>query len=259
MFRNFVNSMDEIAPLFPTRLEALLFKVAMKIPLLKSLPLRFRWQTFHFRARVTDYYGSIEDVLIFREYEFLKAVVMPIQETPVILDAGANIGAFAIYMLSLRPDAIIHSLESSDSTFRYLAQNARLVNHLNWQVHHVALWKEDGNVSFTHNTDLSSASHITANKEGAVTTAISLETFIQKYTPEGHVHILKLDIEGAEDAVLVASERMLNRVDHLVIEIHHDATNEALMEIIRRHFSHLTPIQRGDQTMPLLFASRQPH
>jgi FkbM family methyltransferase len=257
MSHRLLKSIDEVAQLFPTPLEALLFKVAMKIPPLKHLPLRFRWQNLPFRARVIDYYGSIEDVLIFQEYGLLKEVMAGIQCPPVILDAGANIGAFAIYMLSLRPDAMIHSLELSNNTFQWLAENARLVNNPNWQVHNVALWKEDSTVNFVNNNGLSSTSHVTANGGDSVAKAMSLETLIKKHTPAEHVHVLKMDIEGAEDVVLAASEAMLDKVDHFVIEIHPDATDEiSVRKIIRRHFTHLTTIQRDNQAMPLLLANR---
>jgi FkbM family methyltransferase len=69
-------------------------------------------------------------------------------DRPVVIDAGANIGLFAMVMLAARPDARVHSLEPGAATFALLEANARANPAFAWRAHRLAVWRAAGPVAF---------------------------------------------------------------------------------------------------------------
>src|SRR5436305_547725 len=66
--------------------------------------------------------------------------------------------------------------------------------------------------------------------------AITLAGFVTQQAL-AEITLLKLDIEGAEEAVLRESEAVLDRVRHLVLEIHPALVDENwIMRTVERHF-----------------------
>jgi len=182
-------------------------------------------------------------------------------KSPVIVDAGANIGTFSLFILSICPDAFLYVIEPSTQAFHILERNAALAKRPNWSVFQAALWKEDGSISF-ENMETSVASRI-AGLTGSETTgsvesvpALRLDSFIAKHIRKP-IDLLKLDIEGAEEAVLDANDSVLDETQHLLIEIHPTQADEAkITSLIHKHFPYVRRIQdRDNKELSLVFAS----
>ena len=117
-------ALDELRPIIPSPLKAVLFKLYLRRPDLRAKAFKFQWNGQDFWGRAVDFYGSISDVFLEDDYAPILPVLEKLPENPAILDAGANIGSFALYCLSHRPDARIFSIEPEETTYQFLQRNA---------------------------------------------------------------------------------------------------------------------------------------
>jgi FkbM family methyltransferase len=144
------------------------------------------------------------------------------KQKPVIFDVGANTGQTAIRYRSLFPKAVIHCFEPFPASFDLLS--ASLAGDTLVELHRVALSDKSGssklnvNRSKATNSLLSSdqrASHYWGNdvldKEDEIEVVTeTVDNFCKQQNIE-HVDIVKLDVQGAEYAVLSGAQEMLKR------------------------------------------------
>ena len=236
---------------------SLLFRLALRLPALRERQFRCRWNGSAFWTRPVDDV-AFQEILLKGEYDFAARLLADETAAPTIIDGGANVGLFSLAMLHARPDATAHSLEPDTRTFRVLARNAAANPQLRWHAHALALWKTNGSLKFSATTD-STGSRVhelaPAGREETVA-AITLTDFLATHAP-GEIALLKLDIEGAEEAVLRESEAVLDRVRHLVLEIHPAVVDEVwIMQSVARHFPFVHSIGGRKSVKPLILASR---
>jgi FkbM family methyltransferase len=163
-------------------------------------------------------------------------------------------------MLAARPDALVHSLEPGAATFALLEANARANPAFAWRAHRLAVWRAAGPVAFGA-MDASTSSRIDELAPGGrveMVEAVTLGGFAAQHAP-GPIFLVKLDVEGAEEAVLASSEAVLDRVQHLLLEIHPPRADEArVMAILSAHFPHVARLPGRRSAKPLVLASRVP-
>ena len=235
------------------------FLLARHLATLRRVPFRFAWRGHRFLARPVDE-AAIQEVLLEQEYAAAARLVAAAPDRPVVIDAGANIGLFAMVMLAARPDARVHSLEPGAATFALLEANARANPAFAWRAHRLAVWRAAGPVAFGA-MDASTSSRIDELAPGGrveMVEAVTLGGFAAQHAP-GPIFLVKLDVEGAEEAVLASSEAMLDRVEHLLLEIHPPRADEArVMAILSAHFPHVARLPGRRSAKPLVLASRVP-
>ncbi|MES2729054.1 MAG: FkbM family methyltransferase [Pseudomonadota bacterium] len=206
----------------------------------------FRWR---------DYY-MVNEVLDQAEYAPAKDLLKG-SKSPFILDLGSNIGTFSLYFFHHFPQARIHAYEASAATYAVLNQNKDMNPQLDWHIFHAAAWKEDGAISF-ENKAFSGGSFVSPNGKETVP-ALSLTTILASVPADSQVDLLKIDIEGAEEATLIGRDQELSRIKTLVIELHpHLCNTVAIAKMLRAHFGYLYALPNRQSSKPLLIASRQP-
>ncbi|MBI3169141.1 MAG: FkbM family methyltransferase [Chloroflexi bacterium] len=204
-------------------------------------PTRYKFlNTFHFKEIEFDLrpmeWHLMDSILLKNEYEPISRLYN--NEAPaIIIDAGANVGLFSIYAFSIWNSTKVLAVEPAQDTFKILEGNQQKNPTLDWHIFQYAFWEEDGMIAF-ETEGLSMAAHISPSETGARVPAIRLDHFIDKYLhKEERISVLKMDIEGAELAVLNASLAVLSRVDVLLIEIHGEMCDEsAVREILHKEF-----------------------
>jgi FkbM family methyltransferase len=141
-------------------------------------------------------------------------------EVEVILDLGANVGQTAQHYRQLFPNAMIHSFEPCESTFRTLSENCRGDGRI--EPHQLAVADVSGSRTFYLNAD-SVTNSLLPNSSTA--TRVLLDSLIKPAGSvevptttlddfcSGHaidrVNILKMDIQGGELMALQGASRML--------------------------------------------------
>jgi len=145
--------------------------------------------------------------------------------TPIIVDAGSNIGISVLFFKWLYPNAEIHAFEPDPRTFTLLEENCR-TNHLTSVfLHNIALSNKAGISSFfSHQAGslvASLNSDRTAEQQEKYLSVKSerLSHFISK-----PIDLLKMDIEGAEADCFddLADQGKLNFIHEIVLECHHN-------------------------------------
>ncbi|MDD2921808.1 MAG: FkbM family methyltransferase [Anaerolineales bacterium] len=223
----------------------------------RSLLNSFRFKGINFELRPMEW-SLMQAILLDEEYGGRVARLFEEKPPSVIIDAGANVGMFSVYALSKWSAAKVLAVEPAPDTFDLLERNQKKNSAFKWRVFQYAFWKEDGTVSF-ENGGLSMASHISADVKDEQIPSIRLDHFVEKYlqADEG-VSLLKMDIEGAEEAVLNAAQGILARVYAIVIEIHSAMCDEsAVRELLEREFDFVYDLSASSTPYPVLLACRE--
>jgi FkbM family methyltransferase len=145
-----------------------------------------------------------------------------------IVDCGANIGMFALYLTTLEPKLHIHCFEPSESTFSQLRLNIeanRLQNVVS--AHQMAVWKDNsqqvlqpGPSSGRRSFFPQSYEHVLGTGEIVECTTLAGVCDLCRGTD---VEFLKIDTEGAElEIVESADSRTLSKIKRVAIEFHEE-------------------------------------
>lgn len=135
---------------------------------------------------------------------------------PFIIDAGANIGLSVRYFKQRFPDATVVAFEPDSAICALLRQNTEGLGGVT--VHEAAVWTEETELTFYREGSLAGSVEIDfENKNQPVKVrAVDLKT----YLTGRRVDFLKIDIEGAENAVLFDIADHLDNVGLLFFEYH---------------------------------------
>ena len=231
----------------------LAFLLACKVPALRQRVVGdFAIADLRFSARPADV-NALGEVLVAREYAFVDEILAPF-EAPTVLDLGANIGLFSLVCLSARRRADVLALEPAPATFELLRRNARRNPALRWRTLRGALWSRDGEIGF-ESRDHSTASRVSPGAR-EVAPAITLETLCARHVGS-RIDLMKVDIEGAEEAAICGRERALEPVANLIVELHPNlCRHERVVASLRGAYEFLYRIPGRRSSKPLLLASR---
>lgn len=174
---------------------------------------------------------------------------------PLIYDCGANIGMASLYFKSQYPAATVKAFEADPQIARFLKENLKKNNISNVEVLEKAVWIDQQGVAFQQ--EGGQGGRIDQNRHEIKTKipSIRLKDLLQKETS---IDFLKLDIEGAELAVLRDCSDQLYKVKHLFVEYHFFNTGKnylsELLKILEdAGFSYF--VQNNSIFQPFLFRS----
>jgi FkbM family methyltransferase len=215
-------------------------------------PSSFRYRGLRFTARPSDW-NAVREVLIDGEYDAIDQLLK--SERPRVVDLGANIGMFAVRVLAARPGAIVHSYEPDGATYALLEVNVRRNSGHAWRPFHAAAHAVTGSVRFA-SAATSTAGRVQEAGHEAVP-SVSLRELLARFDGE-RVDLVKIDIEGSEEALLTADPGVLDGVDNVLIEVHPDLNDaDAVVRVLQASFPHLSRIPGRASSKPLLVASRR--
>src|SRR5581483_4390740 len=193
-------------------------------------PGRIRMMEYDLRySDLLSFCPQWQDIFVRRVLEFT-----PRTATPRILDCGANIGLASLFFKRRFPNARVTAFEADPALFALLDANlstngARDVEHYN-----AAVWTSRGTVSFRcEGTDSGMVESLAGVVDGESRTVPSIR--LRDVLSGEPVDLLKLDIEGAEDAVLADCEPVLDRVGAIVMDLHEfDAGQRQAPRVLER-------------------------
>ena len=215
---------------------------------------RFHLGPVSFYVRPIDWF-AFEEIISSQEYRFITTLFQK-SSPEIIIDLGANVGLFSLYALSLWSSAQVHSLEPNLSTYNVLHHNQKINPGLNWHTYQYAVWEQDGEISF-ETGKVSTSSRVMPGQSGGKVPAITLDTFFSKYVNSPVLSLVKIDIEGAEEAVLRSSTHLLGRIQNLVIEVHPEhCDQDYVISVLRSSFKYLYQLSGRRSGKPLLLACR---
>jgi FkbM family methyltransferase len=146
-------------------------------------------------------------------YRFASA-----KSCPVILDCGANTGVSVVYFKHLFPDCRVTAFEPDPRIFEALRRNVME----RFQFEDVtlipkAVWDKEAVIPFI--ADGAVSGRIEPNRTGIPSSEIGTVR-LREFLLREEIDLLKLDIEGAETAVLEDCAQSLTGVRNLFVEYH---------------------------------------
>lgn len=185
--------------------------------------------SLHVRGGVILTHGDGDDPLylfreIFERREYIGDGFYTPEPGHVVVDIGANIGFFALFMQWLAPGIRVYCFEPAPDTFEQLRANISANNAAaTITAYPYAVAGSNGSGFMTARTnsmlrslDIDSDEIGNGDRVQTLTLARALELCGQE-----RINLLKIDIEGGEVELMSAAEPgTLDRVDRVVAEIH---------------------------------------
>ncbi|MBN2144545.1 MAG: FkbM family methyltransferase [Candidatus Aureabacteria bacterium] len=168
--------------------------------------------------------SGIKKIFEEKNYEFFTT-----NPTPVIIDAGANIGLSIIYFKKKFPNARIIAFEPNPDIYKVLSQNMKSFEFTNIEYHQKAVWKENGISQFDTEGGVSGRLIKYNDKKQLINVStIRLADFLKE-----KIDFLKIDIEGARTEVIQDCYDNLHNVSYLFVEYHsYHKEKQSLHEIL---------------------------
>jgi FkbM family methyltransferase len=221
----------------------LTFKNAVILYCARLLHLKVRevqlWAGPRFEvANTNNNIGTLLEV--FYEKEYADALTVH-RQNPVIIDIGANIGAFTVWAGHMIPSATIYSFEPESTNFALLTHNIER-NGLSQRA--TAVKSAVGGAEATRTLSIAGESSgknsLSFDVGSGVTESVSCTTLDAIFSRFNIVSCdcLKVDCEGAEYELLyAASPETLKRIDMVILEWHRIAGHDVveLERFLTRH------------------------
>ncbi len=158
---------------------------------------------------------QFKDIFLDQVYRFDAGT-----DRPIIIDCGANVGLSCLYFKRLYPMAKIIAFEADHKIARHLENNLAKNGAADVRVQQKACWTHNQGVDFL--SDGADGGRIKTSKAASDavktrTPSIRLRDVLSQIP---RIHMLKMDIEGAETSVLPDCRDVLDRVEHLFFEYH---------------------------------------
>lgn len=169
---------------------------------------RFPWGELEYFS-IANVRSQFRDIFLGRQYAFIPEVPFP-----VVVDCGGNVGLSAIWFRRSFPQCRLTVYEADPVLGEVLRGNLARAGYSDADIRIAAAWIAEGTMPFQRG----GADEGAIAENGTITVrSVSLANEL----PE-RVDLLKLDIEGAEFAVLehLCESRAIERVRHLVAEFH---------------------------------------
>ncbi len=191
--------------------------------------LRFLGNSGLKQTKILDYTVNYLDktnlLLLFQDIFLGRIYEMSLENNrPTILDCGGNIGLSVLYFKSLFPESKILVFEPHPTFFQTLKENIENNKLTNVTAYQKAVSDKVGAIDFYLNDQENPGSlnmGIVQRNDAADCISVDAD-FLSNYISDD-IDLLKLDIEGAEENVLIDLYRTgkLNKIQNIVCEYHH--------------------------------------
>jgi len=146
-------------------------------------------------------------------------------QSPVIVDIGANVGFFSLFMLSRFPEARVIAFEPMPFNFKVLEEYKRRYPQFDLTAVNMAVYDKEGSIVLNASSldSFTTMSSVMAGGKRTETIEVKAAAFSSIFADYklSSIDFLKLDCEGSEYAILYSAlEDLLERVKIMGIETH---------------------------------------
>jgi FkbM family methyltransferase len=171
---------------------------------------------------------------------FLKQVyhVTSNNDTPLMIDCGANIGMSVLFFKRHFPNATIWAIEPNPTAFKLLQKNM-LVNQITGvTLFECALADVEGTIDFYIPAQKGSLNgSVNATYVPGILSQVAAKR-LSDLIGNRHVDVVKMDIEGAENSVAkdLYEHNILGNIDQCMLEYHHLAMEQTAYDLFVSYF-----------------------
>lgn len=141
------------------------------------------------------------------------------EKPPVILDVGANVGAFTKWAAYRWPGSTIFSYEPYPNNFKLLTRTVESVKDLaHIGLNQVAVSDKGGNMVLKFHSEAMNCGEWSLNTGGTPKDTVNVDVIPALDLPKAD--ILKIDTEGAEAQILESMKYRLHEFSAVMLEIH---------------------------------------
>jgi len=166
-----------------------------------------------FRYREYDLKGTGQWPRVQAAYEALLAA----GKRPIIIDAGANVGASTLYFATTYPEAIVVAIEPDAENLELCRRNTRSCPNV--RLVEAGLGGEAGLVELRGGEN-GSWSIMTERSTQGTTALVTVPQLLQQEGDEASLFLVKIDIEGFESDVFETAGEWIDLPAVLFIEMH---------------------------------------
>ena len=185
------------------------------------------WRQFHHRGTAADR-GVIRQIFVKQEYSLRKSrrrkdihnvyhSIIKQGKIPLIIDAGANIGASVVWFMISYPKSHILAIEPDPDNVRLLRNN---VIGMDVDIRQAALGSEDDLVSLIDPGNGEWGYQTATNPDG-ICPRLSITRLVNEKMQLNYVpFLIKIDIEGGEENLFQTNTSWVDLFPLLIIELH---------------------------------------
>lgn len=156
------------------------------------------------------------DVHSIREVWFDEDYRLPFKNSPgVLVDLGANIGMTSIWLSKNYPFSEVIAVEPDPKNVALLRDNFRL-NAISGQILQAAIGPYEGTARFQFD-EISNLGRV--SEQGSLVRMISVDAIFKMFSLT-KIALMKIDIEGGEQALFDGPTEWLARTNAIIIEFH---------------------------------------
>jgi FkbM family methyltransferase len=179
------------------------------------------------------------DIPVFDQVFLNEEYNIKLTTPQVVIDGGANIGLFALYIKNKYPEAKIICIEPDLENFKVLQKNTSLYDNIFCE--NYGLWNKDAKLRVYDKYDMGKwAMVVEEDSMNGNISAVSLKVVMEKYSID-RIDVLKLDIETSEKQLFFDNyDYWLPKTKIIIIELHdwmEDGCSKPFFEAINKTFS----------------------
>ncbi|WP_162141551.1 FkbM family methyltransferase [Lunatimonas lonarensis] len=163
--------------------------------------------------------GSVGDRYVFKEIFESEVYKLPFPySVKTVVDLGANIGLFSLYVKSKFPQSRIIAVEPDEDNIALFSKNTQHLEGI--ELEEAGIWHSDTKLDINRKYKYPCTFFMEENKINGTIKGVCMDTLVHKYGLS-RIDLLKVDIEGGERALFSRNYAgWLKRVKIVQIEVH---------------------------------------
>jgi FkbM family methyltransferase len=191
-------------------------------------------QLFYKKLIVNYRENTADEMVLTHSFDkdiFLSSIpFFKIKTNATVIDVGAHIGTFSLFLASAAPLGKFYAIEPSEETYNVLVQNV-IKNNLQKNIVpcKVALFNVDSELKLYHDEESGNWGHSIVSELSATyekVKTMSIESLFKNFDID-HCDLIKFNCEGAEFKIIDSmSNEILNKINTWIILYHEDLEKE---------------------------------
>jgi FkbM family methyltransferase len=162
--------------------------------------------------------AKVDLLVLWQTFGVKQGVIPDLKHPQFIIDAGANIGATAVFLANQYPSAQIIAVEPETTNVQLARQNC--AHYPNIEIIEGGVWHRSAMLEIENPEDESWAFRIRESAVGDPTSKGVRGFTIDELSQGKRIDLLKVDIEGSEKYIFSEGTSWLSSVNAMLVEIH---------------------------------------